>query len=396
MLADPRDRAWWLHELCVSIPATDYERAAEEPEREPLQVHTFLANLLEAAPNLRVLSLGDMDRALQVEPRFGRALSSLAHLHTIKLAGVSRPTLEFARKMTSRPSDVTLEFVRPFSSWVPNYLDFISLSNLPLFDKAYAMQIDCLGPLAGDLYRSDMHLSSHPSVRIVRLGNGGSILPLHRLFPSMQSLYLTDINDPLWDQCVWPQHMPLVEDRQDVNTGTRRDGFGPLRAMRPVYLSVGTGVRRPREPASLKHWASFLTVNLGPEGRLRCLELEVLSFRRAEKPLPFVKWLIPLLAPAAIVCVKVHFNFDRAPRFGSPGLPPQAQRDEAHDASTESSLRIRVLGECTWWRITTSADTGERCAEWISDEAGARVDRYMRSAEFEETLSLDGFVLAES
>ncbi|KAH9916887.1 uncharacterized protein B0H18DRAFT_1036788 [Fomitopsis serialis] len=439
-LADPRNRAWWLHELCVSIPAKYCSRVTEEPE--PLPVHTSLANLLEAAPNLRILSLCDMDRSLQVEPRFGRALISLRCLHTLKLGGMSRPTLELARKMASRPSDVTLEFVRPFFYWTPDCRDIASLSNLPLLDNAHTVHIDCLGPLDGRLYRSRMDLGSHPSVRKVRLGSGGSVLPLHRLFPSMQSLYLTDINVPFWEQWAWPQNVPLVEvnatvaalkgftnatvrslhiqDRLDVNTGTRRDGFGPLRAMRPVCLSVGSGVRRPREPASLKHWASFLTANLGPEGRLRCLELEALSFRRAERPLPFVKWLLPFLVPSALVCVKLHFNFNRAPRSGAPELPHRAQQevDAARrmlvdsvpslqyicivagyrhpDAPSESGLLIRVLGECTWWRISTSTDTGERRVERISDEAGALVDRYMRSAEFEETLTLDRFVLAES
>ncbi|KAH9916883.1 uncharacterized protein B0H18DRAFT_958624 [Fomitopsis serialis] len=58
-----------------------------------------------------------------------------------------------------------------------------------------------------------------------------------------------------------------------------------------------------------------------------------------------------------------------------------------------TSSAEQELKEFTWWRV--HMDAGQRSVESISNEAGERVEQYMRSADFERKLSLDGVGLLE-
>jgi len=442
LLDDPRHRACWLRELHVHGSVLDDVKdrwcSAEGPS-----LAAKLEGALCAAQNLRTLALHGVESLLEAEPCIGTALISLKQLQVVRLSGILTNALDVANQMVSRPSDVFLHLAKPLgiSEKVDEYL--ILLSHLALFSNARVVDIvffdvhpqdRCEEPSDFDFELPQ--LGQHPTVREVGLRYGGP-LPLFHIFPNMQVLRMrcmdTSFEQFYWDEWAWSESVPLFhvtadnDDQLECLEGACSPTLRQLHlhappsrvpeddfsadSLRPVCLVFSIEEWEARRPWNVdRHplWADRLAaiVNPGLGRRMRYLEITAQCQSRENMPAQWMEWLVPALRESALVCVRLNFDVwtpsgtvtkldevrhvlaENVPSLRyiciSVGTTPRADLSWAYD--------VRVEGECTWWRVR-----GRVCgdSERISCEAGARVEEYLHSAEFERTLSLDGLQLGD-
>ena len=300
LLEDPHRRVCWLRELRIRSSAL-----GTRPSSGRLLINpALLADLLHAAQNLRVLVLPCAEALLTAEPRLEDALISFTRLSCIELSGIAERAMDVALKMTSYPSEVTLGLIPP----MPFPESLITLARLPLLRNAHTVELRMhFHYPTADFKLAD--LRQHPAVRRVRLVSC-TPLPLHHLFPNMHTLRMHGMKYTQglgWGDWAWPSSIPLGEvtaSIADVASFTK----APIRqlyiretsefwlhervrdaliATRPVYLNI-----RPETwyhgPGGLEALGTFLRASLGPEGRLRFLELTVTCYSPLEAPLVWV------------------------------------------------------------------------------------------------------------
>ncbi|KAH9829369.1 uncharacterized protein C8Q71DRAFT_888817 [Rhodofomes roseus] len=434
MLDDPGHRACWLRKLDINVGALgrhSWQTAGAA------SLATQLAALLEAARNIDTLSLPSMEDLVSAEPRVGATLISLTRLQDIALFGVSSRTLDVANKMVSRPSQVCLAFVSPRASVSEHAFLLSHLALLERARRAEIMFLDAADSTDELKQPSDLdvelpQLGQHPCVRELSLKWCGPF-PMFHIFPNTQILRMRRLNASFgrfdWRTWAWTESVPLIDVKTDdddklvcLTAGGPRlpvlrrlhlrwnpcpSPQSPSDRMQPVCLSFM--LYRADVPlyGQVAHWLEPLRRHTAPSGRLRYLTISARCLPRLDMPSLWVEWLLPAIRESQLVCVKLKFDVGNRPR-------EVAGLDEVREmlAWQVPSLRYisiaagwhrlehpfarddcepRLIGECTWWEVREVG--GGRRAELISCAAGQRVERYLQSAEFEEKLSLDGFVL---
>ncbi|KAH9916889.1 uncharacterized protein B0H18DRAFT_1036795 [Fomitopsis serialis] len=264
----------------------------------------------------------------------------------------------------------------------------------------------------------------------------GLPLPLRRasdthLFPNIEKLHFHDEHNPrdfTPQKWAWPVSMPLVNltaslDQLQCFAGVsvRRLYLhwqrackvvglsSALLSIRPLLLSVQLSQFDKLEGLSV--WAGLLCDIVGPVGRLRHLEVTFqcnTSKRGRLMPCTWMEWLLPVIAQSSLVGVRLGFAVGSTTTSELDEMQKSAPDIARQVAARVASLQYvcvamgprsydprqyhrRVLEGCTWWRVR--GDAGQRCVESMSNESGERVESYMRSADFERKLSLDGFIL---
>ncbi|KAH9829353.1 uncharacterized protein C8Q71DRAFT_843880 [Rhodofomes roseus] len=440
MIAEPHHRACWLRELFIDQHALD---ALEHrwDSAEGLSLAAQLADLLAATQNITSLALPSVESILAAEPRVGTALAALARLEFLSLSGVLTRALAVANTMASRPSEVALVLGDPPNAEHAASTYLVLLSHLALLRNARVVEIEFFD-MTLDVYvkpkqPSDFafllrELGQHPSVRELCLRNGGP-LPLFHIFPNIQTLHMRCLHESFagfdWRAWAWTASVPLVDVSADDDdelaclvgphgTPTLRQLYlhqppsllrAPDRAfnaddLRPVCLTFHLEEWHAPWNTDLPLWDGYLEDPAGAEGRLRYLQVTAQCHSDEDVPVQWVEWLLPALQESALVCVRLNFEaitpsgtvvkLDEARQMLVEHVPSLRYLCIAQGQCPLEDLEYahhpRLVGECAWWRVHEGA--GERRVESISCEAGERVERYLRSAEFEATLSLDGFV----
>ncbi|KAH9916888.1 uncharacterized protein B0H18DRAFT_1214889 [Fomitopsis serialis] len=423
MSGDPRSRASWLRELHIHYEALARALAL------PKLLFEQLAGLLAETRNLRVLVLPLVDRLLEVEPRIGDALVSLEGLQIVTLTHVESRTLDVASRMQSRPRTVTLAF--GFDTSVVKNL--VALSHLALFRSAHTLHLKGYKPQMSEILGQDPfiqlvlgQLGQLPTVREVHLSDCEAC-PLFYVFPNLQRLEMLGICQPLefslrnW---MWPASVPLADvaiSFEDLIHFTRapirrlllhrtHDSSNPivgrladaLQFARPVCLSFDFSYKdHPHSPSNLR-WIDFFRMILRPSvGRLRCLELTFDCRQPEDDQSLWMDWLLPAVTQSSLLCMRLNFKVGKTPE---PSSWQRSMQNTARRVAENVPLaqfictgikpgwpRANVRETCTWWRVR-GENASQRCVESMSNEAGEQVERYMRSAAFEQKLSLDGFV----
>ncbi|TFY52281.1 hypothetical protein EVJ58_g10107 [Rhodofomes roseus] len=344
MLDDPGHRACWLRKLDINVGALgrhSWQTAGAA------SLATQLAALLEAARNIDTLSLPSMEDLVSAEPHVGATLISLTRLQDIALFGVSSRTLDVANKMVSRPSQVCLAFVSPRASVSEHAFLLSHLALLERARRAEIMFLDAADSTDELKQPSDLdvelpQLGQHACVRELSLRWCGPF-PMFHIFPNTQILRMRRLNASFgrfdWRTWAWTESVPLIDVKTDDDD--KLEWLLPaIRESQLVCVKLKFDVgNRPREVAGLDEVREMLA------------------------------WQVPSLRYISIAA-------------GWHRLEHPFARDDCEP---------RLIGECTWWEVREVG--GGRRAELISCAAGQRVERYLQSAEFEEKLSLDGFVL---
>ncbi|KAH9829362.1 uncharacterized protein C8Q71DRAFT_790635 [Rhodofomes roseus] len=434
MLEEPQHRVRWLRELHISDSALN---ASAEG------LAAKLADLLGAAQNIVSLALPCVESMLEAEPRVGTALASLARLEVVKFSGVFAQSLNMANTMASSPTDVTLILG---TSWDDEYSTSelpVMLSHLALLRKASVVEIEFSELSGTNSYVRSYgepsnfgfelgQLGQQPTVREFRFRCGGP-LPLFHIFPNMQVLHLRCMEDEFaqfdWEEWAWTDSVPLVEVTTDDNDQlvclAGAHGTPMLRqlyldqppshdsdvdfdvdSLRPICLTFPLEEWHAPRRTNLPLWGGHLEDPA--EGRLRYLQVAAKCHSEEDMPVRWVTWLLPALLASQLVCLRLSFHvttssgkvtrLDEARQLLVKHLPSLRYLCIAEGKfpveDLISAFHPRFVGECAWWRVHEVA--GERRSESISCEAGERVERYLRSAEFEKTLSLNGFVLNDA
>ncbi|KAH9829361.1 uncharacterized protein C8Q71DRAFT_863289 [Rhodofomes roseus] len=372
MLDDPDHCACWLCELYVQPYALADLKDGHTAEAVSALVQ--LAGLLEAAQNIQTLSLPYMEVLVVAEPRIGTALISLTRLQDVELLGVSSHVLDVANQMVSRPSRVSLGFVSPLAG-ISEHI--VQLSHLTLLENARRVNIVFSDADDADEFKqpSDFdfelaQLGQYPSVRELCLYLCGP-LPIFHIFPNMQILRMRRLNASFrrfdWRTWAWTGSVPLI--KADAPNNDNRVQRTPYRMGR-----LPTGPL----PDMLTSWVESLLPVIR-QSRLVCMKLR---FDVGNPPLKVtglnaVREMLArqLQVPSLrYICIDAGWHqLERGPF-------------DSHDYQ-----RLFLVTKCTWCQVRDVG--GERCVGIISCKAGERVERYLCSAEFEKTLSLDGVVL---
>ncbi|KAH9829358.1 uncharacterized protein C8Q71DRAFT_911902 [Rhodofomes roseus] len=442
MIGEPHHRACWLRELHIHYYAV--AKVEDRPAGSALAAK--LADLLEAARNISSLALPCMEPLLEADPRVGTALASLARLEVVRFADVRAQTLKLANTMASRPTQVTLVLGTPCDSEyiISEYL--VSLSHLTLLRNASAVEIEffelqprdrCTQPADFDFELGQ--LGQHPTVRELRLRYSGP-LPLFHIFPNMQVLRMRCLKEWFaefdWREWAWTESVPLVDvtadnDKQLLCLAGERsqptlrqlclhqppgsvtvdldydyDDEFEFDHLQPVCLTFPVEEWHAPENMDIVLWRGYLGTPAGPEGRLRYLQVTAQCESEEDMSVQWAKWLLPALRTSQLVCLRLNFDVStpsgKVARLGAARLVryvPSLRylciaEGQCVEDDVDYAYEQRFVGKCTWWRVYDAE--GERRVESISCEAGERVEQYLRSQEFEKTLSLDAFVLDDA
>ncbi|TFY53589.1 hypothetical protein EVJ58_g9368 [Rhodofomes roseus] len=442
MVEEPHHRACWLRELHINEHALDEFENSWDTIAEGSSLAARFADLLGAAQNITSIALPYVESMLEAEPRAGTALASLTRLQVVKLSDVFTQSLDMANTMASSPTDVALALYVPCDSEYSASEFSVVLSQLALFRKTSVVEIQfCELSGGGYEYPSESgvelrRLGQHPTVRELCLRGSGA-LPWFHIFPNMEMLRMRWMDDSHaefdWQEWAWTDSVPLVDvtadDESQLVCLAGAHGRPKLRqlhlrlapslspdpyreiptfkadSLRPVCLTFPLAEWQAPWNTDLPHWNGRLEDPAGPEGRLRYLQVAAMCNSDEDIPVRWVESLLPALRVPQLVCLRVNFHvatpsgkvtrLDEARQMLVEHLPSLRYLCIAEGQFPQedlvSAFRPRFVGECAWWRVHEVA--GERRSESISCAAGERVEQYLRSAEFEETLSLDGFVL---
>ncbi|KAH9911873.1 uncharacterized protein B0H18DRAFT_1057635 [Fomitopsis serialis] len=318
--------------------------------------------------------------------------------------------------MRSRPTTVALSFV-PGISLLDN---LVTLSHLDLLRDVHTVKLYSLPEPSRHRDLAVEHfalgqLGQLPAVREARLCEP---LPLFHIFPNMQTLCASNELSQLTPQkWMWPASVPLVDvsiDFEDLVHFTRApirrlylyEYSSPdhtldqlastLQSARPICLSFVFYEVGRMENDPLRNWAGVFQTILCSQGHLRYLEATFdCTYVHGDNSLSpwMAEWFLPVIAQSngdsSLLCMRLNFRVmvnrlthARVPSLSHSTLQDAAQRVARHVPSVKFIC------------IAMEPDYPEdQHLESITNEAGERLEHYMRSADFERKLSLDGFSL---
>ncbi|OBZ73239.1 hypothetical protein A0H81_06850 [Grifola frondosa] len=256
MVSDPPKRAYWLCCLRITSRAFDVDEEALIWKQGVFSWARRLADLLEEAQNLRLLTISCMDALLWEEPRIGEAISALSNLTHLELYETGRLALDLVGTMCCRPNKLVLSLLQSRRRTTPVLSRILHLNSIRCLTLSHLKEIDNFLQNGKD---GPLQLSNVRDLSIE-----GSSVPLSvfvRVFPNIHHMRVFDTSclglhslGSLWPRLRhlcghphhlkdWPKNSPIHCLELDTTLCQHRqqeisDALLALEHLSPIVLSV--------------------------------------------------------------------------------------------------------------------------------------------------------------
>ncbi|KZS99953.1 uncharacterized protein LAESUDRAFT_765060 [Laetiporus sulphureus 93-53] len=408
VLADPQNRLPCLRELIIESPAFGVARHIEFQRNADFSAAAELADVLEGAHRLKVLSIACFEDLVAKEPRVGSAVCALPDLTDLGLHNCGQAAIALLPRLRSSPHKVSITIL--FDKKLPTlfqrlvhlrHLESLEISNLDVSD--------------GSQPHGEIHeLPIVPSVHSFTLKGSTARMSLFvKAMPNLRDLHISDVytkveedSDHLKDGCwmrlaqlranvpdlrCWKFVYPVGWLQLGLTAYHYDDAVNTVSRCSPIVLSL---------PVETKVDATFWTRLVTAAPRLRHLEicLDEGKLRKLNWWIDNIPQILGTLSITSLfICVR-HTHW-----VDSPMECPKSdwlndascRRLQEHILASMPSLQYVALAIATkgedpfesssrihpsWWRIRN--DSGRRKWEAMSSDVGERLRDHLLQARF--------------